>query len=131
MKTCWTLMMQPHILVGFHSALCAATSVSCLENNHSVQSSVKLQQAEASPHQPLIHRPLLALLQCTLGLDNQIPHAISSAFHGCGLRNMLEYSIVPLCRGYEQIRVSSDVLHGTHLQKAKIMRYNSICCTLN
>lgn len=34
-------MMQPHILLGFNNSACTATSVSCLQNNHSVQSTVK------------------------------------------------------------------------------------------
>lgn len=34
-------MMQPHILLGFNNLACTATSVSCLQNNHSVQSTVK------------------------------------------------------------------------------------------
>lgn len=42
---------------------------------------------------------------------------------------MLEYFIVPLCTGYLQIGVSSDRLYLRHLQKAKIMVDNSLCCT--
>lgn len=34
-------MMQPHILLGFNNSACTATSVSCRQNNHSVQSTVK------------------------------------------------------------------------------------------
>lgn len=34
-------MMQPRILLGFNKSACTATSVSCLQNNHSVQSTVK------------------------------------------------------------------------------------------
>lgn len=70
----------------------------------------RLQQAEASPHQPLIHPPAPCRLQCTVGLDNQIPDAINSAFRGHGLSNILGYSIVLLCTGYWQIGLSSELL---------------------
>lgn len=77
----------------------------------------RLQQAESSPRQPLIQPPttstpppLLNRLQCTVGLDNQIPDAISGAFRGRGFSSILACSIVPLCSCCWQIGVSSDLL---------------------
>lgn len=57
-------MMQPHILLGFNNSACTATSVSCRQNNHSVQSTVKASasrsftpSASNSPTSPPPHHP--------------------------------------------------------------------------
>lgn len=50
-----------------------------------------------------------------MGLDNQIPDAISGAFRGHGLSNMLAYSIVPPCAlvagklEFHQIHCAKDI----------------------
>lgn len=73
-------MMQLHILLGFQTTLRALLTPSVVWRTIIQYKALsRLQQAEVSPHQPLIQPPLLLTrLQCAVGLDNQIPDAIST-----------------------------------------------------
>lgn len=114
-----------------NNPVCAATSVSCLENNHSVQSTVKaststLPASNSPPPLPLAPNP---------GCDALRDWITKSQMQLVRFQRpwLKQYagmlSIVPLCTGYWRIGVSSDLLYLRRLQKAKIMVDNSLCYT--